>query len=256
MTTKNELSPAMKIFAWRGKMTGALPAPASSALDIMPVVTESVSIDAGVDQVPGDELSPAMKIFAWRGKVTGAPPAPASSAPDVMPTATETVPATTRFGEPAMNSNAFPHDFRKKMTAAFLTPGSVLPITRAMPRAAQSEAVLETELAAVVAGIGPGTEEFADYTLRAWSDGELARHLTIRLARVSALQFMYCFAADFPSGSDVCLYVGLHEHDVNIPIGQLVSEVRVPSALATMVDGYADLALLVRGGVLSSIERA
>jgi hypothetical protein len=173
-----------------------------------------------------NELSPDMKIFTWRGR-TARPPA-ASVAPDIVPIVTETGGPAVTFGDSAMNLHAFPNDFIKTTAAGLLTPGPVPTVTEAMPPVLQSQSVLKTGLGEAIVGVGLGAEECADYTLRMWKDGELAKHVTTRLTGASALQFMYSFAAGFPSGSDVRLYAGLHERQANIPIKKLISEVRVP----------------------------
>jgi hypothetical protein len=175
---ENRLSPAMKIFAWRGIGAAGSKAPQTlSAPDIKPTASETRERAAGEGdiQVGAEDLSPAMKIFAWRG-VTGG--AAAAATATRVPAAAETMPPST------------------------------------------PESIVET----VFARDGDDAEEYADYTLRAWRDGELVKHLTLRLKKAGALQSIHCFATDLPSGTDVVLYVGLHEEAANIPIEKLVSE--------------------------------
>ena len=125
-----------------------------------------------------------------------------------------------------MNLNAFPEDALKRaaaivLKAALKTPNSVPAVTKeATPPSTPSQV-------AVFLDDESGVEEYADYTLRTWKDGELVKHLPIRLKKARAHEFMHCFAANFPFGSDVGLYLGQHEQAVSIPIEKLVSEVRV-----------------------------
>jgi hypothetical protein len=174
------------------------------------------------------ELSPAMKIFAWRGNVTRTAP-PAASASDCTPIIGESVSPAAEFGELVVNSNAFPENVLKAVATALKVRGSVPAVTEAMPTRALSESIVEAGIVDDYLGDEPDSEEYADYTLRTWKDGGLVKHLAIRLKKARALQFMHCFAANFPFGSDVALYIGLHEPAVNISIEKLVSEVRAPA---------------------------
>ena len=206
MANDKELSPAVKIFSWRGN--GAATAPARAAL-------------SAPDRVASEKaLSPTTKIFAWRGYAKDGTPLAAATAPDSVPITTEPVAPMTLLGGVVMNSSAFPDDVLKKVATALSTSGSVPAVTTVTPPSTPSQV-------AVFVDDEAGVEEYADYTLRAWKDGELAKHLTIRLKKARALQFMHCFAANCPFGSDVGLYVGQHEHAANIPIEKLVSEVQV-----------------------------
>jgi hypothetical protein len=173
------------------------------------------------------ELSPAMKIFAWRGNVTRTAP-PAASASDCTPIIGESVSPAAEFGELVVNSNAFPENVLKTVATALKVRGSVPVVTEATPTQAPSESIVEAGIADDC-GDEPDSAEYADYTLRTWKDGGLVKHLTIRLKKARALQFMHCFAANFPFGSEVALYIGQHEPAANISIEKLVSEVRAPA---------------------------
>jgi hypothetical protein len=83
---------------------------------------------------------------------------------------------------------------------------SVAAVTKAMPAPAPLESVVGTA---------------GDY-LSDEPDSEV-KHLTIRLEKARALQFMHCFAANFRFGSEAAVYIGLHEPAANIPI-----EMRIP----------------------------
>ena len=155
------------------------------------------------------------------------------SAPDIKPTAAETVEPAAGEGDvqvgakelsPAMKIFAWRGVTRAAPAAATSTRGSAPAVSEIMPPSTTPESIVETGVSEVFAGDEDDAEECADYTLRAWRDGELVKHLTLRLKKARALQSMHCFARNLPFGTDVALYIGLHEQAANIPIEKLVSE--------------------------------
>ena len=195
--------------------------------------------------VDENDLSAVMKIFAWRGiGAAGATARATLPAPDIKPTAAETVEPAAGEGEvqvgarelsPAMKIFAWRGMTRAAPAAAAATRGSVAAVAETKPPSPAPESVLENGVSEVFVDEGDDAEECVDCTLRAWRDGELVKHLTLRLKKARALQSMQCFATNVPSGTDVALYIGLHEQAANIPIEKLVSE--MPARLGSRCCG-------------------
>jgi hypothetical protein len=182
--------------------------------------------------VPNEtELGPAMKIFAWRGDVTRTALV-ATSTSDRVPIIADPVLPATLSGGLVMNANAFSEDVLKRVAAALKAHGSVSAATEATP----SQSIVETGVAEDFVEDEAGSEECADYTLRAWKDGELIKHLIVRLKKVRALEFMRCSAANLPLGRDVALYADVHEQAANIPIAKPFPRDGCPSARQAIID--------------------